>query len=238
MMTRAKRATAILVVEDDATTAGLIKLYLEHEGYKVTTAADGGEGLAAALRDMPALVVLDVMLPSLDGMELCRRLRAASDAPVIMLTAKSTESDKVEGFASGADDYVVKPFSPRELVARVEAVLRRGGQRGPARRRRFEFKSLVLDAAAREVTVDGRQTQLTPTEFDILQVFCRQPGAVLTRADLVERALGHDYDGTERSVDAHVAKLRKKLGTAADGSEFIATIFGVGYKFVARMPDA
>jgi len=178
------------------------------------------------------------MLPGLDGFALCRRLRAESEAPVIMLTARSTEDDKVEGLDAGADDYISKPFSPRELVARIEAVLRRGSERGPRRRQRYAFDGLTLDVRAREAVVDGRIVPLTPAEFSLLEAFCRSPGAALTRGQLVQQAFGFDYDGTDRAVDAHIAKLRKKIRRDPPGAELISTVFGVGYRFTARPVDA
>jgi len=229
-----RRPKSILVIEDDATTADIIRLYVEHEGYAVTIVADGTSGLQHARNDAPDLILLDVMLPGLDGIELCRRLRAHSEAPVIMLTARSTEDDKVTGLDAGADDYISKPFSPRELVARIEAVLRRGPSHGVSRRQRYEFDGIALDVRTREVVVDGRHVGLTPAEFDLLVAFCRSPGAALTRTQIVEQAFGFDYDGADRAVDAHIAKLRKKIRRAPLGPELIATVFGVGYRFVAK----
>jgi DNA-binding response OmpR family regulator len=212
-----RRPRSVLVIEDDATTA-----------------CDGREGLERAVADRPDLVLLDLMLPSLDGVELCRRLRSQSEAPVIMLTARSTEDDKVEGLGAGADDYVAKPFSPRELVARIEAVLRRGPSFRIERRRRYEFEGLSLNLDSRTVVVDGKPVALTPTEFDLLAALCRSYGTVLTRSQLVESAIGYDYEGTDRSVDAHIAKLRKKLRRRRGRPEFVATVFGVGYRFVGQ----
>jgi DNA-binding response OmpR family regulator len=228
----------ILVVEDDLKTAELIRLYLDHEGFGVTVITDGAKALEQALRTHPDVIVLDLMLPGLDGLELCRRLRSESEAPVIMVTARVTEEDKVAGLAAGADDYVAKPFSPRELVARVRAVLRRAGPQGRRARTRFHFDGLVVDTAAREVTVDGDPVALTRSEFDLLEAFCRAAGAALTRTQLVEDSFGHDYDGLERTVDAHIAKLRKKIRRRNGGPDFIATVVGVGYKFVARRTRA
>lgn len=222
------------MVEDDRKTAELIRLYLDHEGFDVTVIEDGAKALREALRMHPDVIVLDLMLPGLDGLELCRRLRGESDAPVIMVTARVSEDDKVDGLGAGADDYVVKPFSPRELVARVRAVLRRSGPRGRRARTRFAFDGLVVDTAARGVTVDGETVALTRSEFDLLEALCRAAGAALTRTQLVEDSFGHDYDGLERTVDAHIAKLRKKIRRRRGGAEFIETVFGIGYKFVAR----
>ncbi len=233
-----RRARSILVIEDDPATADIIRLYAEHAGYTVAHETDGRSGLARALRDPPDLIVLDVLLPTLDGMQLCRLLRRESDAPVIMLTARTTEDDKIEGLDAGADDYVSKPFSPRELIARIEAVLRRAAEEGPRRRQRFEFDGLTVDARTREVVVEGQGIALTPAEFDLLLAFCRSAGDVLSRSDLIARAFGFDYEGAERSIDAHVAKLRRKLRLDGRGPERIATVFGVGYRFIGVPHDA
>jgi len=232
-----KRPAKVLVVEDDPATSEIVKVYLEHEGYRVMLADNGATGLEIALRDAPDMIVLDVMLPALDGLDLCRRLRASSDAPVIMVTARSTEDDKIAGLDAGADDYVTKPFSPRELVARIQAVLRRGDF-GVKRRRVFSFEGLVVDAGAREVFVDGSAVALTRTEFDLLETLCRSPGIALSRAQLVERSFGFDYEGAERTVDAHIAKLRKKIAREGTKSEFVQTVLGVGYKLAAAAIDA
>lgn len=225
-----RRPRSILIVEDDPATADIVRMYAEHAGFAATVEVDGEAALARALADRPDLIVLDVLLPRLDGIELCRRLREQSEAPVIMLTARTTEDDKVAGLEAGADDYVSKPFSPRELVARMDAVLRRAAAEGPNRRTRFAFEGLTLDMRSREVQVDGKPVALTPAEFDLLAVLCRSAGAVLTRADLVARAFGFDYEGSDRTVDAHIAKLRRKL--RSHGVQRIATVFGVGYRFV------
>ena len=231
-----RRSRSILIVEDDPTTADIVRMYAEHAGFTAAVESDGEAALARAIAERPDLIVLDVLLPRLDGLELCRRLREQSEAPVIMLTARTTEDDKVAGLQAGADDYVSKPFSPRELVARIDAVLRRAAVEGPNRRTRFEFEGFVMDVRSREVLVDGKPVQLTPAEFDLLAALCRSAGAVLTRADLVQRAFGFDYEGTDRTVDAHIAKLRRKLHSR--GVQCIATVFGVGYRFVGTPSHA
>lgn len=231
---RVRGRAKVLVVEDDPKTADIIAMYLKHEGMAVVVVDDGLSGLARARDDKPDLVILDIMLPRMDGLELCRRLRAESEAPVIMVTARATEDDKIAGLSVGADDYVSKPFSPRELIARVHAVLRRGGSPQSGRRRRFEFDGLVLDAHAHEVTVDGQPVSLTPAEFDLLEAMCRSPGRLLTRADLVGLAFGFDYEGTDRTIDTHIARLRRKLGHTRGGSEYIDTVFGKGYRFAGK----
>ncbi|HWW61635.1 MAG TPA: response regulator transcription factor [Thermoanaerobaculia bacterium] len=213
----------ILLVEDDAKTRASIELYLRHEGYDVIAAADGERALELARERDPHLVVLDLMLPRVDGLEVCRRLRATSRSAIVMVTARATEEDKLTGLDLGADDYVTKPFSPRELMARIRAVLRRVTEEDLV-----DMGALVLDRTRREVRVNGAPVMLTPTEYRLLDVLARAPGRTFTRQELVERALGDDYDGLDRTVDVHVMNLRRKLG---DAGRAIATVFGVGYKF-------
>jgi len=232
----------ILVVEDDAKTAGLIRLYLEHAGYAVTTVGDGREALRVArVEPRPDLVVLDVMLPKLDGLHVCRELKLTSEAAIILLTARSTEEDRLEGLDLGADDYVTKPFSPRELVARVRAVLRRGiGDRVGARggstagassaAERLVSGDVALDLTRRAVHVRGRAVELTPREFDLLAALLRQPGRVFTRDDLAAAAFGPDYEASGRTIDAHVKNLRAKVERDPAAPERIITVFGVGYR--------
>ncbi|HEV2847223.1 MAG TPA: response regulator transcription factor [Thermoanaerobaculia bacterium] len=221
----------VLVVEDDRKTSSLVKLYLENAGFEVAVAFDGGQALAAARARRPDLVVLDVMIPTLDGFEVCRTLRGESDVPVILLTARTTEPDKLRGLDFGADDYVTKPFSPRELVARVRAVLRRAAPREREEAAgELRFQGLALDLGRREVRVGGAPVALTPNEFRMLEVLARAPGRAFSRAELVERAFGWDYEGMERTVDAHVKNLRRKLGPGS----WIETVFGVGYRFAGE----
>lgn len=210
----------VLIVEDDDTTAQVVRLYLERDGYRVSTAHDGVTGLRMA-RDRPDLVIVDWMLPKLSGLEVCRELRLSVDVPIILLTAKSTEQDKLRGLDCGADDYVTKPFSPRELMARVRAVLRRAGNSD-----RLQFGPLNIDCTCSEARLNGGALALTPSEFRILLALCRRPGRVFTRAELVDRAFHADYEGTERTIDTHVANLRRKITPVK-----ITTVFGVGYKF-------
>jgi len=199
-----------------------IALYLEREGYDVATAEDGVRALEVAREREPHLVVLDLMLPRLDGLEVCRRLRATSETAIIMVTARSTEEDKLTGLDLGADDYVTKPFSPRELMARIRAVLRRAPEDDVV-----EAGAIAVDRAKREVRVSDAAISVTPTEFRLLEVLVRAAGRTFTRQELVERALGDEYDGLDRTVDVHVMNLRKKLG---DAGKAIVTVFGVGYK--------
>lgn len=189
--------------------------------------------MAFAREHNPDLIILDLMLPELSGLELCSRLRGESETPVIMLTARSTENDKVIGLTAGADDYITKPFSPRELAARVRAVMRRETQTGSSRRRHFRFDGLELDVLARTVTLDGREARLTPTEFAILEALCRNAGLAVSRSRLIESAFGVDFDGSERTIDAHVVNLRKKMESQRH-RRLIETVTGVGYKFVGR----
>jgi DNA-binding response OmpR family regulator len=220
---------AILVVDDDVKTVELVKLYLARDGYGVLTAYDGIEALRLARESHPDLVVLDLMLPDMDGLEICRILRQESDVPVIMLTAKSTDQDKLTGLGFGADDYVTKPFSPRELIARVQAVLRRlPRERGPEEIRSGE---LSMNLASHEAWFAGKLLDLTSVEFILLGVLAREPGRVFGRADLIEEALGYDFEGFDRTVDVHILNLRRKLEPDPSHPRYIKTIYGVGYKF-------
>lgn len=213
----------ILLVEDEPRTRETIVLYLKREGYDVATAADGVRALEVAREQEPHLVVLDLMLPRMDGLEVCRRLRETSEAAVIMVTARSTEEDKLTGLDLGADDYMTKPFSPRELMARIRAVLRRAAEED-----RIEAGPLVVDRVRREVTIDGAAVAITATEFRLLETLARTAGRTFTRQELVSRAFGVEYDGLDRTVDVHVMNLRRKLGEAGKA---IVTVFGVGYRF-------
>jgi DNA-binding response OmpR family regulator len=227
----------ILVVDDEQGLAELVRDYLEHEGFEVLLAADGLTALELARSHSPDLLVLDVMLPGLDGLEVCRRLRQFSDAYVIMLTARTEEVDKIVGLTVGGDDYVTKPFSPRELVARVRAMLRRprggGSTDDPPVR---GFGPLVLDEGRREVVRRGQPVALTVREFDLLLALASHPGRVFTRAQLVQRVWGDSfYD--DHLVDVHIANLRKKLEDNPSAPRFVETVRGVGYRFGLR-PDA
>jgi len=219
----------VLVVDDDAKTVELVKLYLNRDGYRVLAAYDGAEALRLARERRPDLIVLDLMLPGMDGLEVCRTLRDESDVPIIMLTARTTDEDKLAGLSLGADDYVTKPFSPRELAARVRAVLRRlPGERGPAEIKRGK---LTLNFLKQEASVVGRPLNLTPTEFKLLGVLIKEPGRVFSRAELVEKALGYDYEGFDRTIDVHILNLRRKLEVDPKHPKYIKTAYGAGYKF-------
>ena len=218
----------VLVVDDDVKTVELVKLYLNRDGYRVLTAYDGIEALRLAREGRPDLIVLDLMLPGMNGLEVCRTIREESDVPIIMLTAMTTDQDKLNGLELGADDYMTKPFSPRELAARVRTVLRRlPGERGPAQVRHGE---LVVDFYKHEVTLAGRSIPLTSVEFRLLGALAREPGRVFSRAQLIEQALGPDYEGFDRTIDVHILKLRRKLETDPAHPTFIQTVYGVGYK--------
>jgi DNA-binding response OmpR family regulator len=223
----------VLVVEDDATLASALRYNLEKAGYTALVAADGSRGLELMRRERPSLVLLDVMLPGMDGLEVCRRIRAESTVPIIMLTARVEEIDRVVGLEVGADDYVTKPFSVRELVARVRAALRRAqmqpdeeGASRPA-----SFGSITIDPARREVLRDGEPLALKPKEFDLLWYFVRNPGRVFTREQLLERVWGYDFAGTNRTVDVHIRWLREKIEEDPAHPRHLRTSRGAGYLF-------
>jgi DNA-binding response OmpR family regulator len=217
----------VLVVDDNERTREAIALYLRHAGYAVDLAATGPEALSVSARQTPDLIVLDLMLPGLDGLDVCRTLRSRTDVPIIMVTARTTEEDKLEGLRSGADDYVTKPFSPRELVARVGTVLRRAGRAA----RVIAVAGLEIDLMAREVRRNGVAVPMTPAEFRLLEVLASNPGRAWTRTDLAERAFGHEYEALDRTIDAHVMNLRRKLERDRAHPDLIQTVFGVGYRF-------
>lgn len=218
----------ILVVDDEPSILNLVNSYLKAEGYEVYTASDGPAALKAVKAYKPELIILDIMLPGLDGLEVLSRLRRESDAYVILLTAKTEETDKIVGLSVGADDYVTKPFSPRELTARVRAALRRlqaGSGTGPEKGV-MSFRRVTIDSGARQITVDGQPVELTAIEFDLLAALAENRGRVLTRELLLEKVWGYDYYGDTRVVDVHLGHVRQKLG-----ADVIATVRGVGYRF-------
>jgi two-component system alkaline phosphatase synthesis response regulator PhoP len=218
----------ILVVDDEKSILDLVTAYLRQEGYDVYTAMDGPAGLKAARAFRPDLVILDIMLPGMDGLEVLTRLRRESDVYVIMLTARSEETDKIVGLSVGADDYMTKPFSPRELVARVKAALRRLRDGvGPAEATTLLFRHLRIDTGSRRVWLDGQPVDLTPTEFDLLKTLAEHRGRVLSREQLLQQVWGYDFYGEERVVDVHIGHIRQKLGDEG----LIATVRGVGYRF-------
>jgi DNA-binding response OmpR family regulator len=229
-------APTILIAEDDPNIAALVARYLEREGFRTLTARDGAEALSLVRRD-PALVVLDLMLPEVDGWEVCRAVRRESDVPIVMLTAREDEVDRVAGLSMGADDYVVKPFSPRELVERVKAVLRRArraGPGGPAPGRVLTHGALTLDPERHEVTVDGRPVELTPSEFTLLYTLMRAPGRVFSRPELLDRLHGAYGVVVDRVVDVHIGKLRKKIEADPAAPRHVLTVRGVGYRLADR----
>jgi len=224
----------ILIVDDEPELRSMLRQYLTREGFDVAESATGGAALEAVSSTEPDLVLLDVGLPDIDGFEVLRTLRGTSDIPVIMLTARDDEIDRVVGLSVGADDYVVKPFSPRELVARIQAVLRRaaGGTRGTDET--LAFAGLSIDTVSREVYSNGEPINLSALEFDLLVALAQRPNRVFTREQLLERVWGWDYFGVDRVVDVHVANIRKVLGDDATDPRYIATVRGVGYKFIGE----
>jgi len=222
-------ATRILIVEDERKTADIVARYLERAGYDALVARTGDEGLAMFERHAPELIVLDAMLPGVDGFEICRRVRERGNTPIIMLTARVGENDRISGLQSGADDYVPKPFSPRELVARVQAVLRRSARPDDRPPARLRFGALELDPIGSSARLAGRDAELTRTEYRVLEALASTPNVAWSRARLVERVFGWDYEGSERTIDTHVTNLRRKLA-ANDRAPRIATAFGVGYR--------
>ncbi|HEY6104236.1 MAG TPA: response regulator transcription factor [bacterium] len=220
----------ILVVDDEPKIAQLARDYLEHAGFTVLTAADGSTGLARAREDRPDLIVLDLRLPDLDGLDVTRALRKDSSVPIIMLTARGEESDKLVGLELGADDYVVKPFSPKELVARVRAVLRRWEHAAVADADILRAGDLVLDVPRMRVTAGGAPVELSPTEFQLLTALARHPGRVFTRSQLLDALHGVAFESYERAIDAHVKNLRRKLELDPRRPRYILTVYGVGYR--------
>jgi DNA-binding response OmpR family regulator len=223
----------VLVVEDDPKIARIVKVYLEGAGYQVVHVEQGVAAIEYASQQTPLLVILDLMLPDMSGEEVCQELKTMGDFPIIMLTAKSSEEERVAGFALGTDDYVVKPFSPRELVYRVKAVLKRvqKGDIDAARPLSFNQGSLIVDGQRYSVMRHGTPINLTPTEFKILYALATSPGKVFTREALIEKALGYQFEGYDRSIDAHVKNIRQKLEDDPKHPSLILTIYGVGYRF-------
>ena len=226
----------ILVVDDDHDIVRLVRAYLEKGGFQVLTANDGETALHILRRDRPALVVLDLMLPDRDGWDITRLVRSDSslaDMPIIMLTARIDDTDKIIGLELGADDYVTKPFNPREVVARVRTVLRRTqGSSVPKQSRVLQHADLIVDLDRREVMVKGQSVELTATEFNLLRTLMESPGYAFTRSELIEQALGYEYEGSERTLDSHMRNLRRKIEPTAGEPSYIQTVYGVGYRLV------
>lgn len=228
----------VLVVDDEDSVRGVIELYLKKEGFEVIHAREGQEALRLNGEHHPDLVILDLMLPGLDGWEVCRQIRTHSRTPIIMLTARTEEVDRVVGLELGADDYVVKPFSPRELVARVKAVLRRGAL-AAEEAEALVFLGLRIDRVQHRVEVEGEQVHVTPTEFRLLWCLASRPGRVFSRAELLDRVWGYDSESDARTVDVHIKRLRRKTKASASRSFAITTVWGLGYKFEIRpAPDS
>lgn len=220
----------VLVVDDDVKTVELVKLYLDRDGYQVLVAYNGVEALRLARGSYPDIIVLDLMLPDIDGLEICRTLRRESDVPIIMLTARTTDRDKLAGLDLGADDYVTKPFSPKELVARVRAVLRRlPGERAPEE---IKAGKLSMNLATHDAWFAGKPLNLTSIEFKLLGILAKEPGTVHSRTSLIEEGLGYDFEGFDRTIDVHILNLRRKLEPDPSRPKYIKTVYGVGYKFV------
>jgi two-component system alkaline phosphatase synthesis response regulator PhoP len=225
----------VLVVDDDVKTVELVKLYLSRDGYRVLTAYNGNDALKLARDGHPDLIVLDIMLPGMNGLDVCRILRDESDVPIIMLTALTTDDDRLAGLNLGADDYVPKPFSPRELAARVRAVLRRlPGERGPEK---ITHGMLTVNFLKHEAYLADKSLQLTPIEFKILGALVKEPGRVFSRAQIIEKALGHDFESFDRTIDVHILKIRRKLEPDPHRPKYIKTIYGAGYKLLENDSD-
>ena len=222
----------IVVIDDEESVRDVVKAYLEKDGFTVYVAANGREGLALAERRSPDLIVLDLMLPDISGEEICQEVRSRSDVPIVMLTAKASEDERIGGLIAGADDYLVKPFSPRELVARVRAVLRRtkGVETPLVEILRFDEGRLEIDTVKRAVLRDGELVELTPNEYKLLLALARYPGRAYSRFELVNRVQGYDYEGYERTIDVHVKNLRKKIEPDPARPRYIETVTGVGYR--------
>ena len=221
----------ILVIEDDPSITQLVKMYLEQSGYRVLVATDGAEGIAMHTREHPDLLVLDIQLPKVDGREVLREIRQWSATPVMLLTARNTENDRVDGLESGADDYISKPFSPREFVSRVKAILRRVAPRPEKTDETLSYGPLVIQPATHRVEIEGQHVDLTAKEFQLLQTLASAPDQVFTRDTLLNRVWGFEYLGDSRTVDVHIGTLRRKLEREGLATQFIKTIWRVGYKF-------
>ena len=226
----------VVVVDDEASVREVVTAYLEREGFLVFSAASGRDGLELALTKRPDVLVLDLMLPDVSGEEICREIRMRSDVPILMLTAKGSEEDRVSGLEMGADDYLAKPFSPRELVARVKAVLRRtkGGESPLVEILSFDDGRLRVDTLTRNVTVDGEQVDLTPSEYGLLVALAQYPSRPYSRLELINKVRGYDFEGYERTIDAHVKNLRRKLEPDPAKPRWVQTVHGVGYRLAAK----
>ena len=227
----ANKPAEILVVDDDRKIVNLVGLYLKHEGFSVLAAYNGQEALNLAIQRQPALIILDLMLPKLNGTEVCQILRTKTRIPIIMLTARTTEEDKIEGLDLGADDYVTKPFSPKELMSRVRAVLRRAGVEAKPKPIEVHFGELTVNFIRREVLVHREVVNLTKTEYRLLETMVEEPGRTFSRPELIERVFGFEYEGVDRTIDVHVMNLRKKIELDANQFRYVVTVPGMGYRF-------
>jgi two-component system, OmpR family, alkaline phosphatase synthesis response regulator PhoP len=226
-----QRLTRVLIIEDQIKIVHWLSTFLKQANFEVLSAFDGKTGLQIARSEQPDVIILDLMLPDMDGLDVCRALRQRSDVFIIMLTARVEEADRLIGLELGADDYITKPFSPREVVARIRALLRRASGSLTTQPRALACGSLVLDPVRRTCTLSGNPVSLTPTEFAILETLMRQPGIPFTRERLITEALGYDYAGYERTVDVHIRNLRRKIESNPQEPHYILTVFGVGYRF-------
>ncbi len=224
----------ILVVDDDRKIVNLVSMYLRDEGYTVSAAYDGQDGLDQALKNSPALVILDLMLPKIDGAEVCKVLREHTRVPIIMLTAKTTEGDKIEGLDLGADDYVTKPFSPKELMSRVRAVLRRAAESTNAQATILHYGKLSIDLLRKEVKIEDEVIHLTKTEYRILETLSKEPGRIFSRNELIQSVFGYEYHGIDRSIDVHIMNMRKKIEPDTSPFRYVITVPGMGYRFEDR----
>lgn len=235
-MTPSTTVQQILVVDDDQSLVRVVQAYLEKAGFQVLTAYDGETALHTLRRDRPNLVVLDLMLPDRDGWDITRLVRSdpiLAKTPIIMLTARADDTDKIVGLELGADDYITKPFNPREVVARVRSVLRRSqGGEASNQRKILQLDTLIIDLNRHEVMLGGRTLNLTSTEFNLLKAMMENPGYVFTRSELIEQAMGYEYEGSERTLDSHMRNLRRKIESDSDQAILIQTVYGVGYRLV------
>ncbi len=222
----------ILIVEDEKEIADILKDYMLNEGYKTSWLNNGDEVISVVKKDNPTLILLDLMLPGTDGKTLCREIRKFSDVPIIMLTAKVEEIDRIIGFELGVDDYICKPFSPREVVARVKAVLRRFSPGDTDKGKALSAGSVTLNAGTHQVTINGKNLELTPNEFDILEVMIKRPDIVFSRSQLIELVQGYNFEGYERTIDFHIKNLRKKISSEIPDKKVIQSVYGLGYKLV------
>jgi two-component system alkaline phosphatase synthesis response regulator PhoP len=231
MMNMSANAGRILIVEDENKIANWLAAFLRQANFEVLTASEGKTGLHIAMSERPDVVLLDLMLPDMDGLDVCRAIRQRSDVLILMLTARIEDADRLIGLEMGADDYITKPFNPREVIARVRAFLRRAHGQLTLEAKTLTYSGLALNPASRVCTRDGKNISLTPTEFAILETLMRRPGVAFSREQLITEALGYDYAAYERTIDAHIRNIRRKIETDMSQPEFIHTIFGVGYRF-------